>query len=128
MQTQKEIIKYDTINAVRLTGTAPGTYEFSVQLDNDYDEVIGIEAYENSGSAQAYKIGIKDNVKVHFQPTNKGALLTTSGVAQKDKSRPINFDIKDGRKTTVQLVFAAVTTANVDIDVVFKLAKRLQKN
>lgn len=126
MITQDRKLKYEAINAAKASGTAAGTYEFPQQLDNDYDEVIGVEVYENAGSAQGYKIGIKDNVAQHFQAVNKGALITTSAVEQKGKSRPINFEIKDGRKTVVQLVFAATTSADVDIDVVFVLAKKMQ--
>ncbi|MEM9859079.1 MAG: hypothetical protein AAF843_17095 [Bacteroidota bacterium] len=121
---ERTSFKYQAIQFSKSNGDAPGTFHFKEQLDENFDEVVGVEAYETTGSNQNYKIGVEDDISTKHDAVNKNSLLTNANVGQDQKAKPINFDIIEGKKTRVVISFDTALTADIAGEVVFKLAKR----
>lgn len=112
------------------SGTAGGNVrQVEVQLDESYDDVIGVEAHEidDGGTTGGYyQIGISDKDRAYVELAHKNALLTSASVPQSQKMRQVNFKIVKNRKTKVNIYWPSGNLASdLQVELVFTLRKRV---
>lgn len=97
-------IRYETFEVSLAPGSTAGTYDTKLSVDDSYDTIVGIEAYEDRISeAVEYRIGIADNTREWINPCPKGFLLTDSSVGQSDKSRETDIPVSNNLKVRTLL-------------------------
>ena len=113
------------------SGTAAGLQEPEFHPDESYDEIIGVECYEvsNGGVTNGYyQLGLADEEKAYVELAHKNALLTTSSVDQRGKTRLVNIPIRKGKaiKTRVKWPTGALAS-DLQVEFVFVLRKLVTK-
>ncbi|WP_299760876.1 hypothetical protein [uncultured Pontibacter sp.] len=110
-----------TLTVTYPVGTAAGTYNDSVVLDEQYSECQGVAAYESgNGGIPNYKIGLKDSSDTYQEQTHKDDWIVSTDVAPSQRIKPITPPIR-GQKLTVVTQIPEVLTAELSYDIVFKL-------
>lgn len=98
--------------------------------DSSYDEVIGIEAYENSDGGVAnsyYQIGVSDTDKAYVEMSHKNVLLSSKDVAQDGKSRKVNIPIRRGNDLKIRFFWpaAGALASDLEVELVFQLRRKV---
>lgn len=91
--------RFQVINITVATGsTANAAYEANVQLDRDYNKVIGIGFFEvaDGGIADNYNVGARTQRQTWLDPININAWQADSGVGPNEKYYKVEIPYGSG--------------------------------
>jgi hypothetical protein len=120
--------KYQSVVVDIDASTAVGTYAEKVQLDEEYDECVGIAVHEiDDGSITDgyWQLGISDRSKTHHDLVAIDNWDTNANVAPNLKFKDINFPVKRSFQTSIDYYLPAVPSNAMKVEVIFKLQKTL---
>lgn len=123
--------KLDAKKCTIVAGTTGNSIrEVLYSPDSSYDEIVGIEAYQNSdgGVTNSYfQIGVSDTDKAYVEMSHKNVLMTTSGVAQESKSRKVNIPIRKGNDLKIRFFWpdAGALASDLEVEMVFLLRRKV---
>jgi len=130
----KEITKYQAFKITHLAGvTGAVIKETKTDVDESYDEITGIEVYENSSGGVTngyYQVGISDGDRDYAAIVHKNSLLTNASVPQPLKSKPITIPIRKGMglKARTYWPAAGALASDLEYEIVYRLVKRVVEN
>jgi hypothetical protein len=107
--------------------TVTTVQEFTDQLDNSYDECIGVAMYVPS-SDQAFQASVMDNDQTYQNMTYSQDYIPSTSVPKKDRYTPMNIKVQSGNKIKVQIQRITVGVATDLVHVVFDLVKYSNKS
>ncbi len=124
-------IKLDAKKCTIVSGTTGGTLrEVIYSPDSSYDEIIGVEAYQNSDGGVAngyYQIGISDTDKAYVEMCHKNTLITSSAVDQRGKTRAVNIPIRKGNDLKIRIYWPSTSAigSDLELELVFVLRRKV---
>lgn len=96
--------------------------EFTDQLDNSYDECIGVAMYVPSGD-QAFQASVMDNDRTYQNMTYSQDYIPSTSVPKTGRYTPMIITVQSGNKIKVQIQRTTVGVGQDDVHVVFELVK-----
>lgn len=123
-------IRFQRIDISVLNGTAAGTMtQANVQLDRDYNRIIGIGYFEiaDGGIPDQYNVGAKTNRSQWIDPININAWDANANVGPADKYYPVNIPYGSGDTFYVQVENEALLTADLEGQMVLILKRDLDE-
>lgn len=124
-------IKLDAKKCTIVAGTTGNTIvEVLYSPDSSYDEIIGVEAYQNSDGGVTngyYQIGISDEDKAYVEKSHKNVLLTSNTVDQRGKTRAVNIPIRKGNDLKIRFFWpsAGALASDLEVEMVFVLRRKV---
>jgi hypothetical protein len=116
--------KVQTENIVIANGTVAGRYETRVTLDSEYDFCTGYYAIENiNGGLTRYNLGLKDDNKTYSDLVNSQSFQTDRNIEITKRYNPDTPFKSKGITVTVTVEFFQALTADLNIDMLFRLKK-----
>ena len=108
--------------------TGASVREVEFQPDSSFDEVVGVEVYQNSdgGVTNGYfQIGVSDADKSYIELAHKNAVMTSSSVDQRGKTRNVNIPIRNGRALKIRTYWpaAGALVSDLEYEMVFVLKR-----
>lgn len=100
--------------------------EFTDQLDNSYDECIGVAMYVPSGD-QAFQASVMDNDRTYQNMTYSEDYIPSTSVPKTLRYSPMNIKVQNGNKIKVQIQRITAGAGNDPVHVVFDLVKYSNK-
>lgn len=121
----KQNKKIQVLNVVIANGTAAGKQDFRVTLDSEFDFCEGYYAIVNSnGGLTRYNLGLKTDQKTIQDLAHKSHMEASTSYKISDRfNRDTPFESK-GKIVIVTVETFAATTSELNLDVLFDLAKK----